>query len=66
MAHCGYEPTTVMDMMYRPIHALKVALRGIKTEGPMAPEIDFSKQRPANYNIHEEHVEKMMAQDAAE
>ena len=66
MAHCGYEPTTVTDMMYRPIHALKVALRGIKTDGPMAPEIDFSKQRPANYNIHEEHVEKMMAQDAAE
>ena len=55
-----------MDMMYRPIHALKVALRGIKTEGPMAPEIDFSKQRSANYNIHEEHVEKMMAQEAAE
>lgn len=66
MAHCGYEPTTVMDMMYRPIHALKVALRGVKTEGPMAPEIDFSKQRSANYNIHEEHVEKMMAQEAAE
>ena len=66
MAHCGYEPTTVMDMLHRPINALKVAMRGIKTEGPMAPEIDMSKQRSGDYDIHEEHVDKMMAQEAAE
>ncbi len=66
MAHCGYEPTTVMDMLHHPIKALGVALRGIKTEGPMAPEIDLSNQRPGNYDVHEEHVDKMMQQEAAE
>jgi len=55
-----------MDMLHRPINALKVAMRGTKTEGPMAPEIDMSKQRLGNYDVHEEHVEEMMKQEAAE
>ncbi|MFZ0236931.1 MAG: hopanoid biosynthesis associated radical SAM protein HpnH, partial [Xanthobacteraceae bacterium] len=25
------------------------AMRGVRTEGPMAPEIDLSNQRPAQY-----------------
>ena len=55
-----------MDMLHHPIKALGVALRGIKTEGPMAPEIDLSNQRPGNYDVHEEHVDEMMRQEAAE
>ena len=35
---------------------LTVALRGIRTEGPMAPEIALENQRPAAY-VHSLHVE---------
>ena len=35
-------------------------LRGIRTSGPMAPEIDLSKQRPAQY-IFSEQVQKKLS-----
>jgi hopanoid biosynthesis associated radical SAM protein HpnH len=38
MAHCGYEGTAVNDMLARPLHALRVAWHGPRTEGVMAPE----------------------------
>ncbi len=49
MAHCGYEPTATEATMRRPLQALKIALRGVKTEGEMAPEISLADQRPAQY-----------------
>lgn len=49
MVHCGYEGTAVEDTIRKPWKAAKVALFGIKTEGKMAPEIDLSKQRPAEF-----------------
>jgi hypothetical protein len=36
-------------MMKHPLKALAVAWRGIKTKGPMAPEIAMENQRPAQY-----------------
>ncbi len=60
MAHCGYEPTAAMDAVLNPIKAAMVALRGPRTEGPMAPEIDMSQQRKADYGLHERHVAKVM------
>lgn len=38
MAHCGYEPTAVNDALRHPLKALHVALRGPRTQGPLAPE----------------------------
>ena len=38
MAHCGYEGTAVDDMFARPLAAMKVAFKGSKLDGPMAPE----------------------------
>jgi hopanoid biosynthesis associated radical SAM protein HpnH len=49
MAHCGYEATAANAMMSRPFDALKLAWRGVKTEGEMAPEISLENQRPAQY-----------------
>jgi hopanoid biosynthesis associated radical SAM protein HpnH len=49
MAHCGYEATAASAMMKHPLQAAMIAWNGIKTEGPMAPEIDMSQQRPAQY-----------------
>jgi len=39
MAHCGYEGTAVEDTFANPLKALKVHMRGPKTEGAMAEEL---------------------------
>jgi len=49
MMHCGYEPTAVNDTIRNPLKALMVAIRGVRTEGPMAAEIALEGQRPAQY-----------------
>ena len=49
MVHCGYEATAVQDTVAHPFKALRVALRGVRTEGEMAPEIPLEGQRPAEY-----------------
>jgi hypothetical protein len=38
-----------------------VALKGVRTTGPMAPEIDLTKQRPAQY-IFSEQVQKKLSE----
>ena len=54
MAHCGYEATATDAMLNRPLEALAIAWRGVKTEGPMAPEIPLENQRPAQYVFDKE------------
>ena len=49
MAHCGYEPTAANATLKHPLKALAIALGGVRTEGPMAPEISLADQRPAKY-----------------
>ena len=61
MAHCGYEPTAAIAALDNPLKAAWVAMRGVKTSGPMAPEIDLSKQRPAQY-IFSEQVQKKLSE----
>jgi hypothetical protein len=63
--HSGFEATAVVDAVKRPWKALAVQMRGPRTEGEMAPEIDLSKQRPADY-VFSRHVEKAMAEMAHE
>ncbi|MCS6890628.1 MAG: adenosyl-hopene transferase HpnH [Rhodovarius sp.] len=65
MVHSGYEATAALDAFARPWKALMVALRGPRTEGPMAPEIDLSRQRPAEY-VFSAHVQKALAEMAHE
>lgn len=38
MVHCGYEPTAIRDTFAHPFKAMRVALRGPRTEGPLAPD----------------------------
>ena len=59
MAHCGYEPTAAHASVANPIAAMKVALRGIRTEGPMAPEIPLENQRPAQYVFAQQVQQKL-------
>jgi Domain of unknown function (DUF3463) len=60
MVHSGYEATAVVDSVRHPLKVLKVALRGVRTKGEMAPEIPLDHQRPAEYVISR-HVAEMMA-----
>jgi hopanoid biosynthesis associated radical SAM protein HpnH len=53
MAHCGYEATAANAAIANPFSALKVAITGVRTEGPMAPEIPLENQRPAQYVFSE-------------
>ena len=61
MVHCGFEGTAVADSVTKPYKLIPLALRGIKTDGPMAPDIDLSKQRPAEF-VFTTHVDKMLAE----
>ena len=61
MVHSGYESSAVMDSVRNPLKTVMVALRGPRTDGAMAPEIDLSKQRPAEF-VFSRHVQKMMAE----
>ena len=66
MVHCGFEGTAAADSMRRPVEFLKVALGGVRTDGPMAPDIDLSNQRPA-VEVHasqvDREVERIRVQD---
>ena len=61
MVHCGFEGTAVADSVKHPWKPFQLARRGINTEGPMAPDIDLSKQRPAEY-MFSRHVENKLAE----
>jgi hopanoid biosynthesis associated radical SAM protein HpnH len=65
MVHSGYEATAVTDAVRHPLKALAVSLRGVRTDGPMAPEISLSKQRPAQY-VFSRHVEEERSRIAGE
>ena len=59
MAHCGYEASAVEDVFSNPLKAISVALKGPKTNGAMAEEIDISKSRDPDF-FHDTHVSEMM------
>jgi len=61
MVHCGFEGTTVIDSIKHPHKLIPLAVRGVKTSGPMAPDIDTSQQRPAEF-VFSRHVEQKLAE----
>jgi len=61
MVHSGFEATAVMDAVKRPWKIAAVALRGVKTDGPMTPEIPLDRQRPAEF-VFSRHVENKLAE----
>jgi hopanoid biosynthesis associated radical SAM protein HpnH len=61
MVHCGFEGTAVTESVRNPLKTLKVAVGGIRTEGPMAPEIPLEHQRPAEF-VFSSHVERKLAE----
>lgn len=63
MVHSGYEASSVTDTIKHPLKAALVAIRGVRTDGPMAPEISLENQRPAEF-VFSRHVEEKMAEMA--
>ena len=61
MVHCGFEGTATTDAVRNPLKMFMVSLRGVKTDGPMAPEISLANQRPAKY-VFSDHVEKKLTE----
>jgi hopanoid biosynthesis associated radical SAM protein HpnH len=61
MVHSGYEATAVQDAVKNPLKAFLVGLRGVRTEGPMAPEIPLERQRPAEF-MFSRHVELKLSE----
>jgi hopanoid biosynthesis associated radical SAM protein HpnH len=49
MVHCGYEPTSINDTFAHPFKAMKVAMFGPSTDGPMAPElpVNYEDEKPS-------------------
>jgi hopanoid biosynthesis associated radical SAM protein HpnH len=61
MVHSGYEATAVADTITHPLKALGVSLRGVRTDGPMAPDIPLDRQRPAQ-EVFSKHVSIKLAE----
>jgi hopanoid biosynthesis associated radical SAM protein HpnH len=59
MVHSGYEATAVKDSIAHPVKAFGVFVRGVRTDGPMAPEIPLDRQRPAQF-VFSRHVERKL------
>jgi len=59
MVHSGYEATAVAAALRNPLKALMVELAGVRTTGPMAPEIPLENQRPAEF-VFSRHVQQAM------
>ena len=63
MVHCGFEGTAATDSIRHPLELMKIGRKGVRTEGPMAADIDLSNQRPA-LDVHSTHVERELARIA--
>ena len=61
MVHCGFEGTAVVDSVRNPLKLLPLALRGVRTDGPMKPDIPLDKARPAQF-VFSRHVERKLAE----
>jgi hypothetical protein len=61
MVHSGFEATAVQDAVRNPLKAALVSLRGVKTDGKMAPDIPLDRQRPAEY-VFSRHVDKLLGE----
>ena len=61
MVHCGFEGTATTDAVKNPLKMFMVSMRGVKTDGPMAPDISLANQRKADY-VFSDHVEKKLTE----
>jgi hopanoid biosynthesis associated radical SAM protein HpnH len=51
MTHCGFEGTAATDAIRHPLKMMQVARKGVKTDGPMAPESICRRRAPPTTSI---------------
>jgi hopanoid biosynthesis associated radical SAM protein HpnH len=61
MVHSGFEASAVTAIMKNPLKAAELAVRGVRTEGPMAKDISLDNQRPAKF-VFSSHVDQKLAE----
>jgi hopanoid biosynthesis associated radical SAM protein HpnH len=61
MVHSGFEATAVNDSVKHPLKALNVMRKGVRTEGPMKPDIRLDNARPAQF-VFSRHVEHKLTE----
>jgi hypothetical protein len=61
MVHCGFEGTALADSIKHPWKIVPIVARGVKTVGPMAPDIPLDRQRPAEF-VFSTHVERKLGE----
>jgi len=61
MVHSGFEATAVTEIMNHPLQALGLALKGVRTDGPMAKDIPTDNERPAKF-VFSGHVQAKLAE----
>jgi hopanoid biosynthesis associated radical SAM protein HpnH len=61
MVHSGFEASAVTAIMQNPLKAAELAVRGVRTDGPMAKDISLDNQRPAKF-VFSSHVEQKLAE----
>jgi hopanoid biosynthesis associated radical SAM protein HpnH len=61
MVHSGFEASAVTAIMQNPLKALELAVRGVRTDGPLATDISLDNQRPAKF-VFSSHVEEKLAE----
>ena len=62
MAHCGYEPTAVMDALAHPLKALRVGCSAGPRRRTDGAGDRYEGQRPADFGLHERHVAQVLAE----
>lgn len=65
MVHCGFEASAVAHSVTNPLAAAKVALFGVRTEGPFAPDIPLDKQRPAEFSYADQVAQQLKSVESA-
>ncbi|MGA2793221.1 MAG: adenosyl-hopene transferase HpnH [Roseiarcus sp.] len=61
MVHSGFEASAVADALDHPLKLLRIAISGVRTDGPMARDIALDRQRPAEF-VFSRHVESKLAE----
>jgi len=65
MVHCGFEGTAATDSIRHPLKMFQIGRKGVRTDGPFAPDVNLSNARPAE-DKHSSHVERELAKIKAE
>jgi len=59
MVHSGFEASAVKDMIQHPLKAMSVAVRGVRTDGPLVQDISLDNQRSAEF-VFSDHVQRKL------